>query len=210
MNLFTLTAPLRQDYDFLQVQIETIQERQRQILEKIQGIEDKVKVANLALKEAIAAVRDACPEQLAEYQQSVNELFETKPTVEIETFVEPEPAEEMVEVATVTVDGTAVSVESIEDNEPKGEHEMEEIIVHLPDVQLIEVKNEAQTEEPKEAVEQVTNGQVYLSVDELKEIGITKLRSLATGYGKIATGNKLQLATRLEGFVTKDDVANLV
>lgn len=102
MLLSTLTANLQANYATIQAQIEVLQEQQRQIqaqLQRLGSVESKMESAAALIMEAIADIREVCPEELPGYKQVVTGLFGKaialiQPEPEV---VEPEVVAEVVE-----------------------------------------------------------------------------------------------------------------
>lgn len=79
MLLNDLLARQQGQFDAIQEQIERLQEQQRQIQARVQRIgscESKMESAAALLQQAIANVRDVCPEELDNYRAVVLSLFE--------------------------------------------------------------------------------------------------------------------------------------
>jgi hypothetical protein len=79
MLLATLTAQLQSTYATIQIQIEELQEQQRQIqaqLQRIGSVESEMESAIALVSQAIASIKEICPEELGSYQRSVTSLFE--------------------------------------------------------------------------------------------------------------------------------------
>ncbi|NER45755.1 MAG: hypothetical protein F6J92_03520 [Symploca sp. SIO1A3] len=97
MLLAQLTESLQQQFNQLQVQIEQLQEQQRLIqaqLQRVGSVESKMESAAVLVQEAIAEINDVCPEELDNYQQTVNSLFTNVtaqlPSSDDDDFVDPE------------------------------------------------------------------------------------------------------------------------
>ncbi|HEY9885516.1 MAG TPA: hypothetical protein V6C98_18070 [Thermosynechococcaceae cyanobacterium] len=179
MLLSTLTASLQSDYANLQAQIEAMQEQQRQIVDKLQqvgAVSSKMQTAVLALQEAIASVNEVCPEELGNYKETITSLFQT-PVAILEAAVEESETEAPeVELDTIDIEPTEYGVEE------------------SPEDETVEVADDG------------SNGKVYLTADELNELPIGKVRSLAAKFEVSAKGKRYEIAARLKGMVTQADM----
>ncbi|NEP10639.1 MAG: hypothetical protein F6K14_10575 [Symploca sp. SIO2C1] len=78
MLLVELTNRLQNQYNQVQIQIEELQEQQRFLqaqLQRVGSVESKMESAAALVQEAIAEIRDVCPEELLDYQATINGLF---------------------------------------------------------------------------------------------------------------------------------------
>ena len=138
MLLATLTANLQASYAAIQSQVESLQEQQRLIqaqLQRVGSVESKMESAAALVAEAIAEIREVCPDELNSYQQTIASLFDDAPIAQLtpaadETTstdelnpapVEPEPSievqAEVIEVeADVTVEQLMQQADAISSN----------------------------------------------------------------------------------------------
>ncbi|NEP10862.1 MAG: hypothetical protein F6K14_11740 [Symploca sp. SIO2C1] len=214
MLLAELTTSLQNQYAQIQEQIEQLQEQQRLIqaqLQRVGSVESKMESAAVLMQEAIAEINEVCPEELDNYQATIDSLFTPTsaqlPPVEDEDFVDPE---ESLEVGDY-VDGEngngngngnghhdvqdAGDFEVTIDLEP--ENGNDNGIAGMPVQDLIEM---IRTEEVPE---------VILSLDDLNQLTIQKIRKLASAKEVSAKGKRWEIAQRLEGLVSEEDVAAL-
>lgn len=73
-------------YAEIQNQIETLQEQQRQIqayLQRLGSVESKMESAAQLVAEAIAEINAVCPDELANYQQTITSLFGSGPIAQM-------------------------------------------------------------------------------------------------------------------------------
>lgn len=183
MLLSTLTASLQSDYANLQSQIEAMQESQRQIVDKLQqvgAVESKMQTAVLALQEAIASINEVCPEELGAYQETINSLFQAPVAILGAAVDEPETE--------TTEETVTIETEALEDDTEPTEYGVEESLVD------------------EEVAEDGGNGKVYLTADELNELPIGKVRSLAAKFDVSAKGKRYEIAARLKGMVAQADL----
>ena len=92
MLLSNLIASHQATYADIQARIEDLQEQQRKIqahLQQLGSVESQMVSAVHALQEAIHSINEVCPDQLAEYQQTVAGLF-SSPVAMLESS-QPEP-----------------------------------------------------------------------------------------------------------------------
>lgn len=78
MLLNNLIVSLQNQYSDIQSQIELLQESQRQIqaqLQAIGSVESKMESALALVAEAISDINHHCPDELGNYQKTVNSLF---------------------------------------------------------------------------------------------------------------------------------------
>jgi hypothetical protein len=92
MLLSNLIASHQATYADIQARIEELQEQQRKIqayLQQLGSVESQMVSAVQMLQEAIHSINEVCPDQLAEYQQTVAGLF-SSPVAMLESS-QPEP-----------------------------------------------------------------------------------------------------------------------
>ena len=95
MLLSNLIASHQEAYADIQAKIEELQEQQRKIqayLQQLGSVESQMVSAVQMLQEAIFSINEVCPDQLAEYQQTVAGLF-SSPVAMLESS-QPEPQSE--------------------------------------------------------------------------------------------------------------------
>ena len=95
MLLSNLIASHQESYADIQARIEELQEQQRKIqayLQQLGSVESQMVSAVQMLQEAIFSINEVCPDQLAEYQQTVAGLF-SSPVAMLESS-QPEPQPE--------------------------------------------------------------------------------------------------------------------
>ncbi|NER52474.1 MAG: hypothetical protein F6J92_38720 [Symploca sp. SIO1A3] len=206
MLLAELTQSLQSQYAQIQIQIENLERQQREIQEKLQdvrSVESKMESAAALVAEAVAEITEVCPEELNSYQETINSLF-TAPTAQLplsddsENSVEP-PVEP--ELPNGNGNGHHHDVQDVGDFEVTIDLEPENSngngIAGIPTQDLIEM---IRTEEVPE---------VILSLDELNQLSIQKIRKLASAKEVSAKGKRWEIAKRIEGLVTEDDVVAL-
>lgn len=99
MLLTSLIGSFQNQYADIQAQIEELQEQQRKIqayLQQLGSVESQMVSAVQMLQEAIASINEVCPDQLAEYQETVVGLFSV-PVAALEASqpeAQPEPEPE--------------------------------------------------------------------------------------------------------------------
>lgn len=97
MLLQSLTNQLQSDYAAVQAQIEALQEQQRLIqaqLQRIGSVESKMESAVALVMEAIAEIKEVCPEELDGYKGTITNLFDASPSPLLpasESTPEPQP-----------------------------------------------------------------------------------------------------------------------
>ena len=95
MLLSNLIASHQETYADIQAKIDELQEQQRKIqayLQQLGSVESQMVSAVQMLQEAIFSINEVCPDQLAEYQQTVAGLF-SSPVAMLESS-QPEPQPE--------------------------------------------------------------------------------------------------------------------
>ncbi len=73
-------------YAEIQAQIESLQEQQRQIqahLQRLGSVESKMESAAQLVAEAIAEINAVCPDELANYEQTITSLFGSEPIAQL-------------------------------------------------------------------------------------------------------------------------------
>jgi hypothetical protein len=185
MLLATLTANLQSSYADIQIQIEALQEQQRLIqaqLQRIGSVESKMESAAALVAEAIAEIREVCPEELNAYKEVVSGLFCGAPIAQIgageDITPEPQPKED-----TVPTDS----------EEPALEVESSTI------------------EEDKEDSAESTEPSHQASAQSLHKQPVKSLRWLATKRGIDTSDMKRhQIASALVGHVTQSELEEAV
>jgi hypothetical protein len=105
MLLNQVIASQQSAYADIQSQIELLQEKQRHIqayLQQLGSVESQMVSAAQMAQEAIASIREICPDELVNYQNTINDLFgavpiaklEPSPELSPETETQPEPSPE--------------------------------------------------------------------------------------------------------------------
>lgn len=138
MLLTSLIGSFQNQYADIQAQIEELQEQQRKIqayLQQLGSVESQMVSAVQMLQEAIASINEVCPDQLAEYQETVVGLFsvpvaaleasQPEPQPETQPDPNPEPSQpDNVAAFPKTIDVTAdVTATNATETEPKQEQE---------------------------------------------------------------------------------------
>lgn len=161
MLLATLTANLQSSYAQIQSQIEALQEQQRLIqvqLQRVGSVESKMESAAALVAEAIAEIREVCPDELSAYQEVIGSLFCSQPIAQIQAgtdiATEPEPQENPVPPSTDDIQESAV-----------------EIVAE-------EVTEEPAQEVPQEPTEKATD--TLLTLEEIDLIPWTALKKMAS------------------------------
>ena len=139
MLLTTLTTNLQSSYADIQVQIEALQEQQRLIqaqLQRVGSVESKMESAASLIAEAIAEIREVCPEELVAYREVISGLFDGTPVAQIEPGKDStNDSESRNHVQhTDSTDSTeqVVEVESVTVTVEEGEEEEEECSQQAP------------------------------------------------------------------------------
>lgn len=97
MLLSKLISQYQETYADIQARIEDLQEQQRKIqahLQQLGSVESQMVSAVQMLQEAIHSINEVCPDQLAEYQQTVVGLFSSPVAMLESSQPEPEPQSE--------------------------------------------------------------------------------------------------------------------
>jgi hypothetical protein len=126
MLLSNLIASHQESYADIQAKIEDLQEQQRKIqayLQQLGSVESQMVSAVQMLQEAISSINEVCPNELAEYQQTVVGLFSSPVAMLESSQPDPEP-------------------EPQPDPAPSPEPEQPSNIVQFPGNATVEVKAE--------------------------------------------------------------------
>lgn len=94
MLLSNLIASHQESYADIQAKIEDLQEQQRKIqahLQQLGSVESQMVSAVQMLQEAISSINEVCPNELAEYQQTVVGLFSSPVAMLESSQPDPEP-----------------------------------------------------------------------------------------------------------------------
>ena len=97
MFLNQVIASQQEIYAGIQNQIEQLQEKQRHIqayLQQLGSVESQMVSAAQMVQEAIASIREICPDELINYQNTINSLFGAVPIAKLEPSPEPSPETE--------------------------------------------------------------------------------------------------------------------
>jgi hypothetical protein len=97
MLLNQVIASQQSAYADIQSQIELLQEKQRHIqayLQQLGSVESQMVSAAQMVQEAIASIREICPDELVNYQNTINGLFGAVPVAKLEPSPEPSPETE--------------------------------------------------------------------------------------------------------------------
>ena len=97
MLLNQVIASQQEIYAGIQNQIEQLQEKQRHIqayLQQLGSVESQMVSAAQMVQEAIASIREICPDELINYQNTINSLFGAVPIAKLEPSPEPSPETE--------------------------------------------------------------------------------------------------------------------
>ena len=97
MLLNQVIASQQSAYADIQSQIELLQEKQRHIqayLQQLGSVESQMVSAAQMVQEAIASIREICPDELVNYQNTINDLFGAVPIAKLEPSPEPSPETE--------------------------------------------------------------------------------------------------------------------
>ena len=97
MLLNQVIASQQSAYADIQSQIELLQEKQRHIqayLQQLGSVESQMVSAAQMVQEAIASIREICPDELINYQNTINDLFGAVPIAKLEPSPEPSPETE--------------------------------------------------------------------------------------------------------------------
>ena len=93
MLLNQVIASQQSAYADIQSQIELLQETQRHIqayLQQLGSVESQMVSAAQMVQEAIASIREICPDELVNYQSTINDLFGAVPIAKLEPSPEPQ------------------------------------------------------------------------------------------------------------------------
>jgi hypothetical protein len=169
MLLSTAIQTQQNSYAEIQVQIEALQEQQRQIqayLQRLGSIESKMESAAQLMQEAIADIREACPDELPGYKQLISGFFQDNPVAFLEAsvvFSEESQADD-------TPQGTSedVQAEVIATDDPAGEVSQDDTTATEPDMTTIDV--EAVTAVEPETAEEVETHTTFPTVDEVSKM----------------------------------------
>jgi hypothetical protein len=132
MLLSTLIAAQQETYAAIEIQIQILQEKQREIqafMQQLGSVESKMVSAAQLVQEAIASINEVCPDELNNYKQLITGLFnapiaslpsgddEPDPTPPADSEPAPEVEEEgtevTVEVQALTLVGATSLIEEI-------------------------------------------------------------------------------------------------
>ncbi len=192
MLLASLIANLQADYTAIQEQIDALQEQQRLIqahLQNVGSVESKLESGLQVMMDAIASARKICPGELVNYKEIVIGLFNG-------------------EAVGLLPDMPEMTNEQPTDPEPTPETDGDPVIDVTPEVVTPEVV-EPQPEPEIEATDDVVlTG--FVSVDELCELPIALVRKIAASKGVGGKGKRWELANRLEGKVTPEELKALM
>lgn len=131
MLLNTLINQQQSLYTDIQVQIDSLQEKQREIqafLQKLGSVESQMLSAAQMVQEAIASIREVCPDELENYQNTINSLFGDAPVAQLDQASdEPQPTEPAAPTEpqppetepTVEVDAVEVKSEVVVEPQPE-------------------------------------------------------------------------------------------
>jgi len=125
MLLNQVIASQQSAYADIQSQIELLQEKQRHIqayLQQLGSVESQMVSAAQMVQEAIASIREICPDELVNYQSTINDLFgavpiaklEPSPSPETETQPEPSPEPQTEPETDDQIVDVIVEVETVE------------------------------------------------------------------------------------------------
>lgn len=193
MLLAELTANLQNQYAQIQEQIEALQEQQRLIqaqLQRVGSVESKMESAAVLMQEAIAEINEVCPEELDNYQATISSLF-------TQSVAQLPPSDDSVDVEPPVENGSGNG------NGGNGHHHTDvwdagdlELTIDLDDPVYSNGNGDGSS-----------NG--HLSLDDLNQLTIQKIRKLASAKEVSAKGKRWEIAQRLEGLVSEEDVAAL-
>lgn len=194
MLLSQLTANLQNQYAAFQAQIEALQEQQRLIqaqLQRVGSVESKMESAAALVAEAIAEIRDVCPEELGAYRQVISGLFGDAPIAQIEPGTDS--IEEIDPVAPLPNDG---GDDSQEIEEPES-IDVESLVIE----DNSEVDEDVSLPEPSHPA----------SKKSLHKQATSPLQWLATKRDIDTTGMKRhQIASALVGLVTQAELEEAI
>jgi hypothetical protein len=123
MLLTQLIDQQQSTYAQIQVQIEALQEQQRQIqayLQRLGSVESQMVSAAQVIQEAIASINEVCPDELASYKELISGLF-NKPLAALPgndddpepTDPTPDPTIESLPIEEETIEAIAVESEVV-------------------------------------------------------------------------------------------------
>lgn len=193
MLLAELTSSLQNHYAQIQEQIEALQEQQRLIqaqLQRVGSVESKMESAAVLIQEAIAEINEVCPEELENYQTTIDSLFTT-------TAAQLPPSDDS---------DVGASVEpTVEPESPNGNGNGHS------STDAWDAGDFDMTIDLDDSVYSNGNGNSngHLSLDDLNQLSIQKIRKLAKAKEVSAKGKRWEIAQRLEGLVSEEDVAAL-
>uniref|UniRef100_A0A0C1R166 Uncharacterized protein n=3 Tax=Nostocales TaxID=1161 RepID=A0A0C1R166_9CYAN len=98
MLLSQLIASQQDQYQAIQAQIEALQEQQRQIqsyLQRLGSVESQMESAAKLMQEAVASIRQECPDELPAYQSLINGFFGQAPIAVLNASVDTDPQPEV-------------------------------------------------------------------------------------------------------------------
>ncbi|MBD2667271.1 hypothetical protein [Richelia sinica] len=93
MLLNQVIASQQELYSDIQIQIEQLQEKQRHIqayLQQLGSVESQMVSAAQMVQEAIASIREICPDELINYQATINALFGNAPVAQLTASIDPQ------------------------------------------------------------------------------------------------------------------------
>lgn len=94
MLLANLIQNQQSIYTDIQIQIDSLQEKQREIqafLQKLGSVESQMLSAAQMVQEAIASIREVCPDELANYQDTITSLFGDAPVASLNSGFDVTP-----------------------------------------------------------------------------------------------------------------------
>jgi hypothetical protein len=94
MLLSSLIQNQQSIYTDIQIQIDSLQEKQREIqafLQKLGSVESQMLSATQMVQEAIASIREVCPDELANYRETIDSLFGDAPIASLNSSSDFEP-----------------------------------------------------------------------------------------------------------------------
>lgn len=131
MLLEALQTKLTNQYQEIQEQIDRLQETQREIqahLQRLGSVESKMESAAKLVTEAITGITEECPDEMASYQETINNLFPNKPVAlltegedkqansEPSVIVPPSPSDNNTDNNVITVNFTKDTQETNDDD----------------------------------------------------------------------------------------------
>jgi len=123
-------------YAQIQVQIEALQEQQRQIqayLQRLGSIESKMESAAQLMQEAIADIRETCPDELPVYQELITGFFGNAPVAFLKATVESveestDDTPQEVAEDSITPDVEVIATEEQDNQHPEAEVSQDDAI----------------------------------------------------------------------------------